>query len=383
MPSALASIVAFYDNTLQPVSALAWIGGPISILDVAAAFRLALILRQMRELFHNEHLAKTSSALRQAKNGQAGKDIDPPEQRGCGRNLATNFLMVFGGEAVVAPWLGVQPSFFLSGGFPLLFLGIGALVDSLPTVPELSLFTELPLAILDGFTRATFLCNFVPPMITTHVSPAVANSPYTLLLTAFVAANAGPFIVNVLSLLRPTPMTLTTPPELLPYGWTATDLWIAPLVTGLYATLTHAQPFFAHLHALLFLFFSPLGLAPLSSKSNGSVIEGAVVPLNADDARAVCVLVLSALFSLRAVRMFGLGTAQSEPAGVAYVTSAPMTMLNGSEGEQLERELAARVAGAEKEGYTRTPSSRELLRPSLLRGDLTVSQELRRNRVPQ
>jgi hypothetical protein len=275
--------------------------------------------------------------------------------------------MVFGGEAVVAPWLGVQPSFVVSGAYPLLFIGIGSLVDSLPTVPDRSLFTELPLAILDGFTRATFLCNFVPPMITTHVSPAVANSPYTLLLTTFVAANAGPFIVNVLSLLRPTPMTLTTPPELLPYGWTATDIWIAPLVTGLYATLTHAQPFFAYLHALLFSFFSPLGLAPLSSpslKSDYSVIAGAVAPLNADDARAVCVLVLSALFSLRAVRSFGLGVAQSEPADAAFVTSA---MLNTSEGEQLEKELAARVAGAGKEGHTRTPSSqlRRILRPSL------------------
>ncbi|KAI9456677.1 hypothetical protein BJY52DRAFT_1204713 [Lactarius psammicola] len=328
MPSALASIVAFYDYALQPVSALAWVGDPISILDVAAALRLALILRQVRELFHNEHLAKTSSATRQVKNGQTGKNIaqtDPPEQRGRVRDLATNFLMVFGGEAVVAPWLGLQPSFLVSGGYPSLFLGIGALVDSLPTVPELSLFTELPLAILDGLTRATFLCNFVPPMITTHASPAVSNSPYTLLLTAFIAANAGPFIVNVLSLLRPTPMTLTTPPELLPYGWTATDLWIAPLVTGLYATLTHAQPFFAQLHALLFSFFSPLGLAALSPpslKSNGSVIEGAVVPLDANDARAVCVLVLSALFSLRAVRSFGLGTTQPEPALPARANSS-------------------------------------------------------------
>jgi hypothetical protein len=163
-------------------------------------------------------------------------------------------------------------------------------------------------------------------------------------------------------------MTLTTPPELLPYGWTATDLWIAPLVTGLYATLTHAQPFFVHLHALLFSFFSPLGLAPLSSKSNGS--EGTVVPLDVNDARAVCVLVLSALFSLRAVRSFGLGTARPEPVRAAFVTSAPMSTLSTSEGEQLEKELAARVAGAGREGHTRIPtSSREFLPSSLLRRD--------------
>ncbi len=159
-------------------------------------------------------------------------------------------------------------------------------------------------------------------------------------------------------------MTLTTPPELLPYGWTATDLWIAPLVTGLYATLTHAQPFFAQLHALLFLFFSPLGLAPLSN-SNGS---GAVVPVDADNARAVCVLVLSALFSLRAVRTFGLTPIQPEPAHAEIVTSVPVSNLSASEGEQLEKELSARVAGAGKEGQTRTPSStREYPPSSLLR----------------
>ena len=164
-------------------------------------------------------------------------------------------------------------------------------------------------------------------------------------------------------------MTLTTPPELLPYGWTATDIWIAPLVTGLYATLTHAQPFFAHLHALLFLFFSPLGLAPLSSKSNGFAIEGAVVPLDANDARAVCVLVLSALFSLRAVRSFGSGATQPEPARAAFVTSVPVTMPSISEGEQLEKELAARVAGAGREGHTRTPTpGREFFPSWLLRG---------------
>ena len=85
-----------------------------------------------------------------------------------------------------APWLGLQPTFFVSGGVPLLYLGASALVDSLPAVPELSLFTELPLSVLDGLTRAILLCNFVPVMITAHASLAVSTSPYTLLLTAFV-----------------------------------------------------------------------------------------------------------------------------------------------------------------------------------------------------
>ena len=107
MPSALAPIVAFYDYALQPVSALAWTGSPIPILDVAAAFRLALILRQDRELFHSKHLA----ALKQAKDGQTGKNVDPPEQRSCVRDFATTFLMVFGGEAVVGASKPSRPPF--------------------------------------------------------------------------------------------------------------------------------------------------------------------------------------------------------------------------------------------------------------------------------
>jgi hypothetical protein len=199
----LASIVAFYDYALQPVSALAWVGVPITPLDIAAAFRLALILRQLRGLFRQHHLAKMSTSS-QVKNAP----VEPLEHRSRVRDFTATLVMVFGGEAVVgalyirlhlscadsglimspsiAPWLGLQPTFVLSGGYPLLYLGASALVDSLPTVPELSLFTELPFSVLDGLTRALLLCDFVPRMITTHTSLAVSTSPYTLLLTAFV-----------------------------------------------------------------------------------------------------------------------------------------------------------------------------------------------------
>jgi len=84
---------------------------------------------------------------------------------------------------------------------------------------------------------------------------------------------------------------------------------------------------------------------------------GVVIPLETADARAVCVLVLSALFGLRAVRMFGsAGISKSEPPDTGLVTNVSMPVLSASDGEVLEKELAARVAGAGK-GYTRaTPS---------------------------
>lgn len=133
-----------------------------------------------------------------------------------------------------------------------------------------------------------------------------AISPHRLLIAVQVMPNGGPFLSNLFSLLRPTPIEVTTPPELLPYGWTATDFWAAPLVTGLYATLTHAQPFFSNIHTLLFAFFWPFGLAPLSTKTDGES-QGVVAPVDPQTARAVCAIVLCALNVNRALRAYGPG----------------------------------------------------------------------------
>jgi hypothetical protein len=107
-----------------------------------------------------------------------------------------------------------------------------------------------------------------------------------------ITANGGFFLVNLLSFLHPTPLTLTTPTELLPYGWTTTDLWCAPLVTGLYALLTHAQPFWAEAHV------SILGWIGSASSEN-------LPPVDHETARAACAAVLMVLFSTRAVKNFG------------------------------------------------------------------------------
>jgi hypothetical protein len=122
--------------------------------------------------------------------------------------------------------------------------------------------------------------------------------------------NGGPFISNLFSLLRPTPIEVATPPELLPYGWTATDFWAPPFVAGLYATLTHSQPFFAYLHSLLYLFFWPLGLAPLTEVKTGHASghrQHVVTAVDHQSARAFCVIVLCALNVNRAMRAYGPG----------------------------------------------------------------------------
>lgn len=108
-----------------------------------------------------------------------------------------------------------------------------------------------------------------------------------------ITANGGFFFTGLFSLLDPTGIAVRTPNELLPYGWTTTDLWCAPLITGLFALLTHAQPFWADLHAVAAGF---LGYASAADK---------VAPLDPDTARAICAVILATLFSTRAVRNFG------------------------------------------------------------------------------
>ena len=203
-----------------------------------------------------------------------------------------------------------------SGVVPLLYIGMQALVEKLPTVHSMSLNSELPLTLFDGMSRAYLLCNLIPPAVLGHQNVALSTSPWTLLLTTLVCplqlpqnilsdiqitfqvtANAGFFVVNLFSFLQPYALTLTTPPELSPYGWTTTDLWCAPLITGLYATLTHAQPFFEDLHAVL---FGWLGAA--STDVDGLT---KIAPMDPEYARAFCALVLAGLFGVRTLKTFG------------------------------------------------------------------------------
>jgi len=106
MSLAVAPIVAFYDYVLQPIPALSWAGAPISILDIAGALRLALILRQQREIFYKEHLAKLSlSTSARVMNGRLDEkdpvQVVPVERRSRVRDFVTSLVMVFGGEALV------------------------------------------------------------------------------------------------------------------------------------------------------------------------------------------------------------------------------------------------------------------------------------------
>ncbi|KAG7453031.1 uncharacterized protein BT62DRAFT_925574 [Guyanagaster necrorhizus] len=272
-------IIAVFDHALKPVAPFTWFGLPITTLDIVAAFRLCLILRQTKEVLHREHVSKVGHSL--------------VENRSFARSALTTLTVVFGGEAMTSPLIGVPCSFMVSGATTIFYTLVQAIVDALPLVPAPTFEMELPLSIVDGFTRAFLLCDLIPPVVTANASSNIANSSWTLLVTSFVAANGGFFLTNLFSLMNPTPMMLQTPPELMPYGWTTSDLWCAPAITGLYALLTHAQPFWAEAHTFIF-----------DLLNGGAVSEKAVHPVDNDTARAVCAVLLAALFAGRTVKNF-------------------------------------------------------------------------------
>ncbi|KAF9265825.1 hypothetical protein L218DRAFT_986023 [Marasmius fiardii PR-910] len=261
---------------LQPIAPFTWFGLSISTLDIAAAFRLCLALRQIREDLYRKHVKV---------NGHTSL-----ETRSFSRSALTALTVVYGGEVMACPLLLTPPSFMVSGLVPALYTAIQALVDALPAVPNPSLNLELPLSLFDGFSRAYLVCNLIPPVVTTNQNPILASSPWALLMASFLTANGGFFLTNMLSFMNPTPISLTTPPELQPYGWTTVDLWCAPMITGLYALLTHAQPFWAEMHHVISTI--------LGASTGGKPVEA----LDPETARATCAMILSFLFTTRTIK---------------------------------------------------------------------------------
>lgn len=101
-------------------------------------------------------------------------------------------------------------------------------------------------------------------------------------------------------MLSPSGISLVTPAELEPYGWTTVDLWIAPLITGLWATLTNAQPFWTQLHILFAYFIQSI------NGPQGTLDESTVLPWDTKDVRSLCAVIVWACFATRTARNFGV-----------------------------------------------------------------------------
>src|SRR5712691_6781434 len=59
---ALAPVISLYNWALRPVPLLAWLGVPVSTLDIAGALRLAIALRQLREVYYDQHVTKVAAS---------------------------------------------------------------------------------------------------------------------------------------------------------------------------------------------------------------------------------------------------------------------------------------------------------------------------------
>ena len=114
----LAPIVEVYRLILQPVAPFTWFGLQLSTLDVAAAFRLCVALRQIREKLWSDHVLKQKT-VRADEKGTATATISEIEPRSFVRDAAAALVVVYGGEAVMGelyPSVGLGGYGRLSGG---------------------------------------------------------------------------------------------------------------------------------------------------------------------------------------------------------------------------------------------------------------------------
>ncbi|KAG2338580.1 hypothetical protein BDR05DRAFT_1042662 [Suillus weaverae] len=266
----LQPFISLYRYALEPIAPFSWFGIKVCPIELVAALRFCTILRHIREDLYAKYQRRAGITLH--------------------LDLCTSLTIEFGGEAMIGtlllrtcPLLGVSPCVYIAAQ---------AIVEHIPVLPSMSLGTELPLFIVDRFTRALLLCSLTPKPVITHASPDIASSPWTLLLSSRmpslpkrVIANGGVFIMGMVTFLKPTPLTLHIfqPVERLikPYGWTTMDLC----------------SILGRLHSIISTVLGNTG--------------DKVIPMNPEAAHALCALILTGMSSIQAVKNHGLGWKRS------------------------------------------------------------------------
>jgi|SRR6266850_447898 len=110
--SFLAPVIALYDYALRPVPPLAWLGVPATALDIAGALRLAVTLRQLREVYYEQYVSKAaptgprtrSGGKSGGRSGQRAASDELSESRSRVREFMATLVIVHGGEAIVGTW---------------------------------------------------------------------------------------------------------------------------------------------------------------------------------------------------------------------------------------------------------------------------------------
>lgn len=96
----LATVIDSYRYLLQPVPPFTWFGSEVSIFDVGAAFRLCIVLRQLREMRHRQYL----ESERDRKNEASGIYLKGKEVEEASRvkNIMVALIVVYGGEGFMS-----------------------------------------------------------------------------------------------------------------------------------------------------------------------------------------------------------------------------------------------------------------------------------------
>lgn len=84
--SLLYPFIQVFKYSLQPIAPFTWFGLGITTLDVVAAFRLCLALRQIKDSLYAKHLSS--------------KGAGPVEGQSYIKNVSATLIVVYGGEAV-------------------------------------------------------------------------------------------------------------------------------------------------------------------------------------------------------------------------------------------------------------------------------------------
>ena len=103
MSLALAPIVELYRWGLQPVAPFSWFGIQIGAIEFAAAVRLCLILRQVRELIakgYKAHAAQATARASEKEKVAAGALGPKFEEKSLVRDLVATLIVVHGGDAI-------------------------------------------------------------------------------------------------------------------------------------------------------------------------------------------------------------------------------------------------------------------------------------------
>ena len=103
MSLALATIVELYRWGLQPIAPFSWFGIQISTIEVAAAVRLCLVLRQVREFIAKTYKTPAAEATAglSEKEKTAVAALGPKfEEKSLVRDLIATLIVVHGGDAI-------------------------------------------------------------------------------------------------------------------------------------------------------------------------------------------------------------------------------------------------------------------------------------------